>query len=123
MKSVIYRSCVAVVLPGMLLAGSIGPAFAKERSCRSQIVRAQVKLDKAVAQHAKSGPPGRQTTAATRDYQPTPNSMAKAEAKLDGWDGGVAATKALDQARAAEAAGDQTGCRSAVQTALQALAN
>jgi hypothetical protein len=88
------------------------PAYAGP--CASSIARLQLKVDAAIEQRAYSGPWKPESIDALRGHQPTPRSIAAAEASngfnLD------RALDLLDRARAADRSGD-------VATCSQALAN
>lgn len=88
------------------------PAYAGP--CASSIARLQLKVDAAIEQRAYSGPWKPESIDALRGHQPTPRSIATAEAgnsfNLD------RALDLLDRARAADRSGD-------VATCSQALAN
>jgi hypothetical protein len=51
--------------------------------CSPQIDHMQSSVDALVAAAAVAGPPGRQSTAAMRHRQPTPSSVAAAEARIE----------------------------------------
>jgi hypothetical protein len=64
---------------------------------------------------------GTESPAALEHHEPTPESLARAEQRLDGGTKGETAMAALAQARKAEAAGDGAACERALATALSAL--
>jgi hypothetical protein len=86
--------------------------------CTKAIIKLQAKADAAIEAHARSGPGGRQGTDA---FQPTPASIARADAKLSGWTGGERALAALGRAREADDKGDRRACRHALRSARRAL--
>ena len=107
------RVAVAMALAFVVMASpcSAGP-------CTKDIIKLQAKADAAIEAHAGSGPAGRQGTDA---FQPTPGSIARADAKLSGWTGGERALAALARAREADDKGDRRACRHALRAARRAL--
>jgi hypothetical protein len=63
---------------------------------------------------AVAGPAGRQSTAATTHRQPTPNSIAAAEARVKEGARDERAKAAMTRARAADRAGDTGACQRAL---------
>jgi len=90
-------SIVVVVVP----AAYAGP-------CTTQIssLERQIKLS---ASNPEVGPTGQQTIGAQLHHQPTPGTVERAETKAN-----ADADAALDRARKADAAGDASGCQSAL---------
>jgi hypothetical protein len=90
--------------------------------CSDKIVQMQSRLDAAVEQIAAAGATARERTGRTH-VQPTPRSIAEAEAKL----GEVTAQQmdavreAIVRARAADSAGDKAACEQALVDAERAL--
>jgi hypothetical protein len=90
--------------------------------CSDKIVQMQSRVDAAVEQTAAAGATGREGTSRTH-VQPTPRSIAEAEAKL----GEVpaqqfdAVREAMVRARAADSAGDKDACEQALVDAQHAL--
>jgi len=82
--------------------------------CSPQIDRMQASIDAMAAATAVAGPPGRQTTAAMRHRQPTPGSIAAAEARMDEGGRVKRAAAALARAREADRAGDNGACERAL---------
>lgn len=99
-----------------VFAASISTSLAGP--CSGDIDRMQARIDAKLQANAAAGPTARESTAATMHRQPTPESIAAAEARLgelsDQTIGAIA--QAMTQARAADAAGDGSTCE-------QALAN
>ena len=85
-----------------------GPAM--PAPCTHEIDRMQARVDAMIAAMAAAGPAGRESGAATRHRQPTPDSIAAAEEKLGEGARAERALAALAQARAADRAGDQSAC-------------
>jgi hypothetical protein len=107
--SIHYR-CALIAAPIVLSAVSsyAGP-------CSPEIDRMQSSVDAISVAIAASGPPARQTTAAMTHRQPTPSSIAEAEAKLAEEARAKRAMAALAQARAADRAGDNNTCQRALR--------
>jgi hypothetical protein len=76
--------------------------------CTAQIsdLEQQIKLS---ASNPEVGPSGTQTVGAQLHHQPTPTTVEHAETKAN-----AEADAALDRARKADAAGDASGCHSAL---------
>jgi hypothetical protein len=91
--------------------------------CSHEIDRMQATIDAKLAANAAAGPAARESTAATMNRQPTPESIAAAEARL----GEVSPQKmeavgaAMARARQADAAGDKSACEQALADAQRAL--
>ena len=104
-----------------LWAASGAPAFAGP--CSAGIYSAQVDFDNRLHVGAAKGPAAPQSTAATLHRQPTPKSLAAAEAQL----GDISEADARDfgadrrRARAADAANDKAACESALKDARAIL--
>jgi hypothetical protein len=84
------------------------PATAYAGPCTAQInnLEQQIKLS---ASNPVVGPSGTQTVGAQLHHQPTPTTVEHAETKAN-----ADADAALDRARKADAAGDASGCQSAL---------
>src|SRR6202012_1037233 len=96
---------------------AISPAYAT--SCGPSIARVQADVDAAIEQRAGSLGWQRESLNATRNYQPTPRSLAAAEG-LRGR-GLEAALESLDRARAAESNGNVAVCQREVAAAESVL--
>jgi hypothetical protein len=104
-------------------------AFAAARSvanagpCSQGIDRLQAQFDAKLEANAAAGPSARESTAATMNRQPTPNSIAAAEAALGeiSPDTIRAVEAAMARAREADRAGDQSACEQAQAVAKRAL--
>lgn len=110
-KAAIYPASVIVLL------GLASPSWAVSENCGVGIDRAQAELDAALASRAASGPTAKQSSFATMRRQPTPETVARAEAELGDWQGATKAVTALQDAREANARGDQRGCLEALESA------
>jgi hypothetical protein len=106
----------------VLIAGAILPmASAHAGPCTAQLDALQPKIDALIEATAAQGGFGTQSTAATQRRQPTPNSIATAEAQLGEGKGAQAATGAMSDARAADASGNAAGCAQAITQIEAAL--
>jgi hypothetical protein len=110
------RSLTLACLVASLLA-STQAAYAI--SCRTAINRAQVRLDAKLATHAAAGRVLRETTFATMGHQPSPTTIAQAEAAAGIWAAGRRAQASLERARSAEMNNDQRRCFRAVRAAYR----
>jgi hypothetical protein len=110
----------SAVLAATALALSIVTSHAGP--CSLEIDRMQDRVDAMIAARAAAGPSARESTAATMHRQPTPNSIAAAE---EGLGEGARAERALAviaRARAADRAGDKSGCQRALADVQRAIA-
>jgi hypothetical protein len=89
--------------------------------CSPQIDHMQSSVDALVAAAAVAGPPGRQSTAAMRHRQPTPSSVAAAEARIEEGERVKRVATALAQAREADRSGDNDTCERALADARRAI--
>lgn len=104
-----------------LLATAFLSATAYAGPCAADIDRVQAQADAQIDATAGRGRMGTESTAATDHREPTPESIARAEQRLDGATAGQTALTALAQARQADAAGDAAACERALDTARSAL--
>ncbi len=95
------------------IASAAGP-------CTQQIAQVQAPIDAKLAANAAAGPSAAESSAALRNRQPTPRSIAEAESKLGEISPELTATLRTDMARAREAdlAGDQKTYETALAAAL-----
>jgi len=102
-RELLVLSAAALVL--MTGPGQAGP-------CSDSIARMQSVIDARLAAMASRGPGARQSTDAQLHRQPTPRSIAEAEASLgDILQGAITSMQeAMTRARAADAAGDKAAC-------------
>lgn len=105
-------SAIALLLPGM--PSHAGP-------CSSEIDRMQRKVDSRIEAIAGAGPLGKESAAADLNRQPTPGSIAAAEAKLGDGKTMDEAVAALARAREADRAGDKSACEQALADAQRAI--
>jgi hypothetical protein len=91
--------------------------------CSGEIDRVQARVDAKLEARAATGPSGPESAAATRHQQPTPGSIAAAEARLgDLSDAAVAAIRAdMARAREADRAGDAAACEQALAGVRRAI--
>jgi hypothetical protein len=107
---------VAVVLVTSITASFAGP-------CSPQIDQVQAKIDAKLETIAAAGRSARESIAATMHRQPTPESIAAAEANL----GDIspervqAAETFMTRARDADGAGDQSACERELAEAQRVL--
>jgi hypothetical protein len=106
----------AVALIASASTGYAGP-------CTSEIARVQSRIDAKLEANAASGPTARESIAALEHRQPTPGSIAAAEARLHEESARTveALTRAMAQARTADGAGDKQGCEKALAEAEHAI--
>jgi hypothetical protein len=103
------------------LVASVSASYAGP--CSHEIDRTQAQIDARLNAKAGAGPAARESTAATMSRQPTPSSIAAAEASL----GDIppqkveAITAAMARAREADGAGNQGACEQALADARRAL--
>ena len=113
--------------PGMtgfaaaLLATLLVPVSVQAGPCTADIDRIQAQSDARIDATAGRGRMGTESTAATDHREPTPESIARAEQRLDGDTAGRTALAAVAQARQADAAGDASACARALDAARTAL--
>jgi hypothetical protein len=108
------RVLSAIVLFASTSASIAGP-------CTGAIEAMQAKLNARVAAATAAAPSAKQSTAATLHRQPTPDSIAAAEASLGAGVTTQQAAAALSRARTADAAGDKASCEAALADAERAL--
>jgi hypothetical protein len=108
-------------LTATALAISISTSYAGP--CTSEIEHMQGRIDAGLDATAAAGPTARESTAATMHRQPTPGSIAAAEERLGSASAGLVDTLklAMARARAADGAGDETGCEQALADAQRAI--
>lgn len=114
------RTVWAIALTAAALISA--PAFAGP--CSSQIDKAQATFDHRLDAEAGEGASGPESTDATLHHQPTPQTIAEAEAKLGDISPDLAQSfiDTLNRARDADDAGKAAECRQAVADALAILA-
>jgi hypothetical protein len=127
---VVPRHCRGTVMSILLSLVICEIVFAASRSvanagpCSQAIDRLQARFDAKLEANAAAGPSARESTAATLNHQPTPSSIAAAEAKL----GEISPEKvqaveaAMARARVADHLADPSACERALADAQGALA-
>lgn len=114
-KALLYSAPVIVLL------NVTGPAMAASDACSTGIDRVQAQLDAALARSAAAGPSAKESSFATMRRQPTPETVARAEAQVGDWQGATKAVAALQNARDAKARGDQRTCLKALESARSVI--
>ncbi|MBF9234165.1 hypothetical protein I2H38_12320 [Microvirga sp. BT350] len=89
--------------------------------CTKAIDTAQAQVDARIEARAAAGPAGVESTGALLHHQPTPESLAAAEAKLGEGKKIDAALDALSHARKADQAGNSAACEKALTDVQHAL--
>ncbi|MBO1909436.1 hypothetical protein J4G37_31990 [Microvirga sp. 3-52] len=95
----------------------------KAGPCTAQIDNLQAEIDAQIDRAAGIGPMGRESVAADDHHQPTPDSIARAEASLGNGRSYERALEVLSQARAADQAGDAASCARAVGIVRETIGN
>jgi hypothetical protein len=110
----------SLVIAAMLVA-STSAAYAGP--CAQEIDRMQARFDAKLEAAARKGPTARETTAATDHRQPTPDSIAAAEARIgDISPRTVEVIEAgMARARKADLAGDRGACEQALADVGRAI--
>jgi hypothetical protein len=105
-----------IALACSTLAGHCGP-------CSQAIAQMQARIDADLEAKAAAGPAARESTAATLNRQPTPESIAAAESKLGEISPQTmrAITQSMARAREADAAGDASACAQALAEVQRAI--
>ncbi len=85
--------------------------------CSKDIVSMQARIDAHLGRAAAAGPSGSQSVGAQLHRQPTPNSIANAERQLGDLSPAtiVKVNGAMNRAQKADTAGDESGCRQALE--------
>jgi hypothetical protein len=104
-----------------MIAASAGTAHAGP--CAAQIGEMQARFDAKLALAARSGPTARESVAATDHRQPTPDSIAAAEAKLGDLSPRTveAIESGMARARKADADGNKAACEEALAAVQRAI--
>lgn len=89
--------------------------------CAQAIDAMQAQVDARIEARAAAGPTAPESTGALLHRQPTPESLAAAEARLGEGRKVQVALDALARARTADTAGDNDACNKALGDALSAL--
>ena len=94
---------------------------ASSDGCSVGIDRVQAELDATLARRAAAGPSAKESSFATMRRQPTPETVARAEAQVGDWQGATKAVADLRNARNARARGDQRACQEALESARSVI--
>jgi hypothetical protein len=111
-----------LALSAVTFAASISATLAGP--CSADIDAMMFRIDAVLNARAATGPGAQeQSTVGGRHIQPTPNSMAAAEAKVGeiSPDAIKQGRDAMERARAADAAGDNVACKEALAEAQRTL--
>jgi hypothetical protein len=105
-----------VALAASTVASYAGP-------CATRIDNMQARIDAALEAKAAAGPTAKEGGFAGMSDQPTPRSMAAAEVRMGELSPHAAAVvkQAMAQARAADAAGNETACKRALARVRRVL--
>jgi hypothetical protein len=107
----------------LVLAAALAAPAAYAGPCTQDIDRMQARFDAKLEAAARSGPTARETNAATDHRQPTPDSIAAAEARI----GDISARtvevieSGMARARKADLAGDKGACEQALADVGRAI--
>ena len=104
-RGVLQRAALNGTLCSLIVV-AVPAAYAGPCTTQISKLEQQIKLS---ASNPEVGPSGRQTVGAQLHHQPTPGTVERAETKAN-----ADADAALDRARKADAAGDASGCQSAL---------
>jgi hypothetical protein len=109
-----------LALAGMLAASA---GFAHAGPCAAQIDEMQARFDAKLALAARSRPTARESVAATDHRQPTPDSIAAAEARLGDLSPRTieAIESGMTRARKADAEGNKAACEAALAEVRRAI--
>jgi hypothetical protein len=110
-----FGFCAAIIaLFGLVAQAHAGP-------CSDAIDRVQAQVDATIDQRADAGPWLRESNSALLNHQPTPRSIAAAEAAAGRGRKQEAALAALGRARDADFRGDATQCHHELANVRQLL--
>jgi hypothetical protein len=107
---------IVAVLAIATVSGHAGP-------CGQEIDRMQARVDAALAKRAATGPAAPESAGALLHRQPTPDSLAKAEARVGDLspEAADAIVQGMARARAADAAADAGACERALAEVRRAI--
>jgi hypothetical protein len=114
-----FRSAIPLSAVALLLA--VAPCLAGP--CSKEIAETQAAFDAKLATAAANGPSATESTSATLHHQPTPATVAHAEAQLGdiSSENAEIVTRALERAQDADLIGDATACQQQLAEAKEAL--
>ena len=109
-----------VVSAGILLLSTL---HGHANSCSAEIAQMQARIDAKLDSMAASGPTAVESVAATLHHQPTPRSIAAAEARIGDLPLRTprALSEAMARARRAEGSRDEAVCERALDEAHRAI--
>ncbi|MCC6780436.1 MAG: hypothetical protein IT537_27995 [Hyphomicrobiales bacterium] len=112
--------------PGLVLSATLlalPTTISYAGPCASDIDRLQARVDAVLTRKAAAGPTAPESPAALMSRQPTPGSIAAAEAAIGDLSPAAAETitQGMTRARAADAAGDATACARALAEVGRAI--
>jgi len=113
--------CRSIHLSAVALSLTVGPCLAGP--CAKEISETQAAFDTKLAAAAASGPSAPESTLATLHHQPTPSTVARAEAQLGdiSQENAEIVSRALERAQDADLIGDVQGCQEQLAEAKEAL--
>jgi type II secretory pathway component HofQ len=113
--------CRSIHLSAVALFLTVEPSLAGP--CAKEIAEAQAAFDTKLAAAASSGPSAPESSVATLHHQPTPGTVAHAEAQLGdiSRENADIVTRALERAQDADLIGDVQGCQEQLAEAKEAL--
>ena len=113
--------CRSIHLSAVALSLTVGPSLAGP--CAKEISETQAAFDTKLAAAAASGPSAPESTLATLHHQPTPGTVARAEAQLGdiSRENADIISRALERAQDADLIGDVNGCQEQLAEAKEAL--
>ncbi len=120
-NAIFLSAWMKTALGGAVVVIASGADLALAGPCTGDILTLQAQVDARVDAVAGKGKTGKQSSAAQLHRQPTPQSIANAEATLNEGKPADRALKALEAARKADEAGDRAGCTKAIGEVREAL--
>ena len=111
----------SIALSAIALFLTVAPSLAGP--CAQELADTETAFDDKLSAAAAAGPTAPESTLATLHHQPTPGTVARAEAQLGDISAENAQTvsEALDRAHAADDMGDAKACHEAIAQAREAL--
>jgi hypothetical protein len=110
----LFGFCATIIALGLIAQAHAGP-------CSDAIEHVQAQVDATIDQRAEAGPWLPESDSALRSHQPTPRSIAAAEAAAGHGRKQEAALAALGRARDADFRGDTAQCNRELATARHLL--
>jgi hypothetical protein len=117
------RACVFAIVFGVQALFALGlVTTARAGPCTKEIEAVQIQVDTILEATAGAGPTLPESQSAGLHHEPTPQSIARAEAEAGEGAQGEQAVEALARARKADEAGDTHVCHAALIDAQRAIA-